>query len=124
MKALNQTERTLAYKIECARFSFRILETRWQSLRSMLRLDHEGNISDEAAIEIFSSAWQVVDFAFRHINVVRTIPGFPRKDDRFRAFLKLENSLKNVRNHIQHVDHETHKHNNAETYPILGALAW
>ena len=124
MKALNQTTRTLAYKIECARFSFRILETQWRQLRSVLSVNGDPSVSEEIAIELMSAAWQIVDFSARYLNVLNTIVGFPKKDLNFVSLVKIGRSLTKVRNYIQHVDHESHKHNGAETYPILGALAW
>ena len=124
MKALNQTDCTFTYKLECARFSFIVLETRWRHLRFALDGNASGEIKEEIAIELLSAAWKIVDFSSRFLNILKTMRGFPKKDARFVLLAKIENTLTKVRNYTQHVDEASHKHNGAETYPILGALAW
>lgn len=125
MKGIKSADRVLVYKIECARFSFAILERAWERLRSTTsRVESHDELTEPIGIEVISDAWQVVDFAARHLNVLKTIPRINRKDERFQALDKVGGLLTKVRNYIQHVDAETHKLAGSTAYPILGAVAW
>lgn len=125
MRGIKSDDRVLVYKIECARFSFALLEKSWEALRNSTRnICHRNEIDDKAALTLFSESWQLVDFATRLLNVLKTIPKINRKDSRYREFEKIGGLLTKVRNYIQHVDSETHKLKQTISYPILGALAW
>ena len=125
MQAIKSNDRVLVYKIECARFTFCILERSWASLcEKILSIRQRSDIDELKALDLMSYAWQVVDHAYRFHNVLKHIPKLDRKDIRFRAVEKSGFLLKEVRNYIQHVDSETHKLKALTSYPILGALAW
>lgn len=126
MKRIISDDRVLVYKVECARFSYRLAERAWGRLTGSIETIRElGELTDAFGLDVFFHAWSFVDFAARHFNALTTIPGIDRKDIRYKNFAAKSKLLSGVRNYIQHVDQEAHKiRNDPVSPPILGAMAW
>ena len=123
MKKLQIHNEVEINKIDASRYLHQIIENTFEVLKKSLGELSRNMQHEKTAVNAISSAWQIIDNAYRYCGLIRQIRGIKHNCNWVRMLDTERNKLSKFRNYIQHLNSDF-PNIPAIHYPILGAISW